>query len=416
MKKNLTDSRYKMFKPKSIIKLLKHQRAFVVSRIKHAILVAGFGSGKTEAAVTKAVYILTSTHKKLNVGYYLPNYPLINDIAVPRFQDFFEKHNIQYKYNSSEKVFKTKYGKILLRNMTKPETIVGYETFYAIVDEIDILPKSKAKAVFNKIIARNRQVDPKGRNNSIDLVSTPEGFNFLYNFAVKEWSTEKLLIKAKTSDNPFLPPDYIDTLAAQYTLEELTAYINGEFCNLTSGTVYKGFKRDVHNTTREALPRENLYIGMDFNVQDMSAVVYVIDSGSMFAVDEFTGVYDTKEMSRQIRERYPDNEIEINPDASCKNRRSAGVSDYDILMEDQWNFNINIKRKNPEILNRVRSVNKSFEDGKLFVNLAKCPNFTDALEQQPYKKGLPDKTLGIDGVLDAGGYAVVEQIYTSGLD
>jgi len=148
----------------------------------------------------------------------------------------------------------------------------------------------------------------------------------------------------------------------------------------------------------------------------MSAVVYVIDSGAMFAVDEFTGVYDTKEMSRQIRERYPYNEIEINPDASCKNRRSAGVSDYDVLMEDHWNFNVNIKRKNPEILNRVRAVNKSFEDGKLFVNLAKCPNFTDALEQQPYKKGLPDKTLGIDGVLDAGGYAIVEQIYTSGLD
>jgi len=398
------------------LSLLAHQEDFLFSDAKHTILVAGFGSGKTEGAVTKAVVKLMTTSPKLNVGYYLPNYPLINDIAVPRFQQFFDDHKIKYKYNESKKVFTTKYGKILLRNMTKPETIVGYETFYSIIDEIDILPKDKAKKVFNKIIARNRQVCLKGGKNAIDLVSTPEGFNFLYNFAVKEWSTEKLLIKAKTSDNPFLPPDYIDTLAAQYTLEELTAYINGEFCNLTSGTVYKGFKRDIHSTTREVLPRENLYIGMDFNVQDMSAVVYVIDSGAMFAVDEFTGVYDTAEMSRQIRERYPDNEIEINPDASCKNRRSAGVSDYDILMEDQWNFNINVKRKNPEILNRVRSVNKSFEDGKLFVNLAKCPKFTDALEQQPYKKGLPDKTLGIDGVLDAGGYAVVEQIYTSGLD
>lgn len=398
------------------LSLLAHQEDFLFSDAKHTILVAGFGSGKTEGAVTKAVVKLMTTSPKLNVGYYLPNYPLINDIAVPRFQQFFDDHKIKYKYNEAKKVFATKYGKILLRNMTKPETIVGYETFYSIIDEIDILPRDKAKKVFNKIIARNRQVCLKGGKNAIDLVSTPEGFNFLYNFAVKEWSAEKLLIKAKTSDNPFLPPDYIDTLAAQYTLEELTAYINGEFCNLTSGTVYKGFKRDIHNTTREVLPRENLYIGMDFNVQDMSAVVYVIDSGAMFAVDEFTGVYDTKEMSRQIRERYLDNEIEINPDASCKNRRSAGVSDYDVLIEDGWNFNVNIKRKNPEILNRVRAVNKSFEDGKLFVNLAKCPNFTDALEQQPYKKGLPDKTLGIDGVLDAGGYAIVEQIYTSGLE
>jgi len=405
-----------MFKPKSIIKLLKHQRAFVVSRIKHTILVAGFGSGKTESAVTKAVYILTSTHKKLNVGYYLPNYPLINDIAVPRFQEFFEKHNIQYKYNSSEKVFKTKFGKILLRNMTKPETIVGYETFYAIIDEIDILPKNKAKAVFNKIIARNRQVDPRGRNNSIDLVSTPEGFNFLYNFSVKEATEEKLLIKAKTNDNPFLPADYISTLAAQYTEEELTAYINGEFCNLTSGTVYKSYKRDKYNTTRIALPGEPLYIGMDFNIEKMSAIIYVIDGGAMYAVDQIINKYDTADLADAIREAYPTNAIEINPDASCRARSSAGLSDYDILIDEKYNFNVNARRKNPEISHRIRAVNKSFEIGKLFVNLEKCPDLADALEQQAYDKGLPDKKSGVDHVLDAAGYAVVEQIYRSGLD
>jgi len=175
------------------LKLLVHQEDFLFSTAKHTVLVAGFGSGKTEAAVCKAGVKLMTTPQNLNVGYYLPNYPLINDIAVPRFQQFFEDHGIEYKYNSSEKVFKTKYGSILLRNMTKPETIVGYETFYAIIDEIDILPKGKAKAVFNKIIARNRQIDDKGQKNSIDLVSTPEGFNFLYNFAVKEATSEKFL-------------------------------------------------------------------------------------------------------------------------------------------------------------------------------------------------------------------------------
>ena len=401
---------------KSKLSLLKHQKQFVLSKYKHTILVAGFGSGKTEAAVSKAAYKLTSTSSKLNVGYYLPNYPLINDIAVPRFQEFFEKHNIKYKYNSSEKIFRTKYGKILLRNMTKPETIVGYETFYAIIDEIDILPKSKAKAVFNKIIARNRQIDDNGQKNSIDLVSTPEGFNFLYNFAVKEKTDEKLLIKAKTNDNPFLPDDYIQTLAAQYTLEELTAYINGEFCNLTSGSVYKSYDRQKHNTSFVPVAGQDLYIGMDFNVQNMHAIVHIIENGAMYAVDEFVKIYDTTELCQQIREKYPTNAIEINPDASCKNRNTAGLSDYDIILDDEWNFNVNIRRKNPEILNRVRGVNKSFEDGKYFVNLEKCPNYSDALSQQVYKNGLPDKTSGLDHINDAGTYCVVEQIFVSGLD
>lgn len=403
-------------KPKSRLKLLKHQREFVLSKAKHTILVAGFGSGKTEGAVTKAVVRLASTSKKLNVGYYLPNYPLINDIAVPRFQEFFETHKIRYKYHEQKKIFYTHMGKILLRNMTKPETIVGYETFYSIIDEIDILPKDKAKKVFNKIIARNRQVCLKGQKNSIDLVSTPEGFNFLYNFAVKEWTTEKLLIKARTSDNPFLPEDYIETLAAQYTEEELTAYINGEFCNLTSGTVYKSYKRDKYNTTRIALHNEPLYIGMDFNIEKMSAIIYVIDGGAMYAVDQIINKYDTADLANAIREVYPKNEIEINPDASCRARSSAGLSDYDILIDEKYNFNVNARRKNPEISHRIRAVNKSFEIGKLFVNLEKCPDLADALEQQAYDKGLPDKKSGVDHILDAAGYAVVEQIYRSGLD
>lgn len=398
------------------LSLLSHQEDFLFSDAKHTVLVAGFGSGKTEAAVTKACVKLMTTSPKLNVGYYLPNYPLINDIAVPRFSKFFDDHKIKYKYNEAKKVFTTKYGKILLRNMTKPETIVGYETFYSIIDEIDILPKDKAKKVFNKIIARNRQVDPRGRNNSIDLVSTPEGFNFLYNFAVKEATEEKLLIKAKTSDNPFLPADYISTLAAQYTEEELTAYINGEFCNLTSGTVYKSYKRDKYNTTRVALHNEPLYIGMDFNIEKMSAIVYVVDGGAMYAVDQIINKYDTADLADSIRERYSTNEIEINPDASCRARSSAGLSDYDILIDEKYNFNVNARRKNPEISHRIRAVNKSFENEKLFVNLEKCPDLADALEQQAYDKGLPDKKSGVDHILDACGYAVVEQIYRSGLD
>lgn len=398
------------------LNLLAHQEEFVFSNTKHTILVAGFGSGKTEGAITKAVIKLLTTSPKLNIGYYLPNYPLINDIAVPRFQQFFDDNNIKYKYNSTDKVFTTQYGKILLRNMTKPETIVGYETFYSIIDEIDILPKAKAKAVFNKIIARNRQVCPFGQKNSIDLVSTPEGFNFLYNFAVKEATSEKNLIRAKTIDNPFLPDDYIETLTAQYTIEELTAYINGEFCNLTSGSVYKSYKRELHNTSREVINNENIYIGMDFNVQNMHAIVHVIDGGKMYAVDEFVKVYDTQELCEKIRERYPNNEIEINPDASCKNRNTAGLSDYDIIMDDKYNFNVNIRRKNPEILNRVRGVNKAFENKIYFVNLEKCPNYSEALEQQTYKDGLPDKTSGVDHIIDSGTYAVIEQIYTSGLD
>jgi len=155
---------------------------------------------------------------------------------------------------------------------------------------------------------------------------------------------------------------------------------------------------------------------MDFNVQNMHAIVHIIDGGAMYAVDEIVKGYDTTELCNQIRNKYPNNKIEINPDASCKNRNTAGLSDYEIICDNIYNFDVNVRRKNPEILNRVRGVNKAFEVGKYFVNLANCPSYSDALEQQVYKKGLPDKTSGLDHILDAGTYAVVEQIYVSGLD
>ncbi|MGL4383763.1 MAG: terminase large subunit domain-containing protein [Flavobacterium sp.] len=393
-------------------KLLIHQYNFCLSETKHTVLVCGFGAGKTHGAVVKSVGKLLTSPKNLNTAYYLPNYPLIADIAVPRISEYLEGLGLDFKYNGAEKCFNTAYGKLLLRNMQKPETIVGYETFYSVIDEIDTLPKKKAKAIFNKIIARNRQIHPLGVKNSIDMVSTPEGFNFLYEFT-KEDKDSIFLIRAKTSDNPHLPDDYIQTLESQYTKEELTAYLNGEFVNLTSGTVYKFYNRELCGSNATPDHNEPLFIGMDFNIQNTNAVIHVIREGKLIAVDEFAGIYDTTEIANLIREKYPKNEIEINPDASCKNRRSAGLSDYDILCEDIYNFTVNIRRKNPEILHRVRAMNKTFEDGRYLVNSEACPVYSDNLYRQAYKNGLPEKGGGVDDILDAAGYCVVEQFFYS---
>ena len=44
------------------------------------------------------------------------------------------------------------------------------------------------------------------------------------------------------------------------------------------------------------------------------------------------------------------------------------------------------------------------------MNVAKCPKYTDALEQQVYDaNGAPDKKSGIDHVTDAPGYFIVRE-------
>ena len=45
-----------------------------------------------------------------------------------------------------------------------------------------------------------------------------------------------------------------------------------------------------------------------------------------------------------------------------------------------------------------------------YVNVAECPHYVDALEQQVYnERGEPDKKSGLDHVTDAPGYFIVRE-------
>src|SRR3990172_80574 len=398
-----------------MIDLLEHQAEFIYSDEVHTGIIGGFRSGKSHAGAIKTIK-KKFEYFGINVAYYLPTYGLIKDIAYPKFSKLLIEMELPFKLNKSDHEIITDYGKIIFRSMDNPDSIIGYEVGYSLIDEADILPLKHMESAFTKIVSRLSVPLPDNKANSLDFVSTPEGFNFMHKFFVKEKMQGKKLIKASTYGNPFISKSYIETIKMTYTEEQLQAYLNGDFVNIAKGTVYKSYKREKYNTSRIALENEPLYIGVDFNIEKMSAIVYVIDGGAMYAVDQIINKYDTADLANAIRDAYPNNPIEINPDASCRARNSAGLSDYDILIDEKYNFNVNVRRKNPEISHRIRAVNKSFEIGKLFVNLEKCPDLADALEQQAYDKGLPDKKSGVDHVLDAAGYAVVEQIYHSGMD
>jgi hypothetical protein len=73
-------------------------------------------------------------------------------------------------------------------------------------------------------------------------------------------------------------------------------------------------------------------------------------------------------------------------------------------------FQVCVNPSNPQVKDRVLSMNVLIHSGgkrRLKVNTELCPMFTEALEKQAYdKNGEPDKTSGLDHILDAGGYFV----------
>lgn len=384
----------------TVIKAMPHQHAFLKSKAVHTGLIGGYASGKSFAGSLKTV-LKKLEYPGINVAYYLPTYGLIKDVAYPVFGTACDILGLSYDLNKSDHEIITAYGKILFRSMDNPDRMVGYEVGYSLIDETDILPTNKMWDVFGRIISRNRSKLPNGDKNCTDLVGTPEGFKFAYEFFVKKDSDRKLLIKGKTKDNKHIPPDYIATLQESYTPEQLEAYLNGEFVNLTSGSVYK-FDRKEHHADKQIKQGDVLHVGMDFNVTNMNAVIHIIEGDIAYAVAEISGGYDTFEIADRLKASYPGHSIVIYPDASGASRNTSGKSDHQILKGSK--FTVRTKNKNPFVKDRVNALNKAFRDKKYFVNTNNCPVLTEALEQQAYKNGEPDKTTGFDHINEAAGY------------
>lgn len=394
------------------------QYQFVTSRAKFPAMVAGYGAGKTEAGVIRALR-LKFEYPDQNVGYYLPTYDLIKQIVFPRIEELLMKYGYKYFLNETDKelILYGMKGKMIFRTMDKPERIIGYEHAHAIVDELDTLKTDKAAEVWRKIVARNRQKTPDGAINTIGVATTPEGFKFVYDRWKRKPMKGSQIIKASTMSNEKnLPSDYVDTLRDTYPDAMLEAYIMGEFVNMTQGSVYPEFDR-VKNACRTVVnPGETLHVGMDFNVTHMASVVHVLRDGEPHAVDEFVDLLDTPAMIAAIQAKYQNDELKIKhrviayPDASGKNRKSTNAASSDIALLRQARFYVLAKSTNPFVRDRVAAFNKLIHKAgkRLYkVNVDACPHLVEGLEKQAYdKNGEPDKTSGIDHVIDAPGYFV----------
>jgi len=387
------------------ITLLKHQLEFIKSEARHTGLVAGFGGGKSHAGVYKTI-MKKMQHPNVDVAYYLPTYWLIRDIAFVKFTEAFQQMGVHYVLNKSAKEIHTDYGRIIFRSMDNPDMIIGYEVGYSLIDEADVLPTPKMEDVFRQIIARNRKPLKDGSINCTDLVSTPEGFKFLYKFFVTEESDSKHLIQASTYDNPHLPESYIKGLEDQYNDKQIVSYLNGQFTNLASGSVYIDYDRDKNHSEREVQDSDEiLFAGMDFNSTEMAVVFHVVDDGLPIAVDEITKGYNTDQVCQIIKSKYPNKKIIVYPDASGANRSSSSSrTDHDIIK--QYGFQLYSHKTNPLIRDRVNTMNMMFRKGYK-INRHKCPAYAQAMEQQAYdSNGVPDKKSGFDHIADAGGYYI----------
>lgn len=388
---------------------------------KFRAYVAGFGGGKTWSGCASLCKHFWE-YPNVNAGYFAPSYPQIRDIFYPTIEECAYDWGLRVDIKQANKEVhfysgRTYRGTTICRSMDNPSSIVGFKIGQALVDELDTLNTDKARQAWRKIIARMRYNVPNLRNG-IDVTTTPEGFKFTYEQFVKEANASEAksklygLIQASTYDNELnLPDDYIESLRQSYPPQLIEAYLNGQFVNLTSGAVYPNFDRQLNASFESIQPNDVLQIGMDFNVLKMAAVVYVIRDNNPHAVDELVGVRDTPTMAVLLKERYPNHQIVIYPDAAGQATSSKNSSESDHSILRQTGFKVLVNGTNPAIKDRLNATNSMILNGqgerKYFVNPLRCPELVSALEQQIYDKfGMPDKASGVDHVLDAMGYFI----------
>lgn len=217
-----------------------------------------------------------------------------------------------------------------------------------------------------------------------------------------------------------LPPEpcmniTVDSPDHSYLLADGTNNFNCASFESMSGRVYYAFDRKDHVANVEFNPKLPIWVGMDFNIDPMSTVIFQPQpNGQIWAVDEIVQVAsNTDDICAELEKRYYkyQNQVTIYPDPAGSARQHArGESDLDIIREHGFK-RIKVKRAHSAIADRVNAVNRVLRtasgDIRLFIN-PKCKHLIDSFEQTLYIAGTRDvdKSLGVEHSADAAGYCI----------
>lgn len=222
-------------------------------------------------------------------------------------------------------------------------------------------------------------------------------------------------------DNPFCP-EVMRTEAARLEARDPDAFehiwLGGYFFG-GNGRVYSSFRNrpypegnideSVQDTGGELL------VGMDFNVNPMSAVIGVRAVDELLVLDAMEiQTSNTEEMATEIRRRYPNRRVIVCPDPAGKQRKtSAPVGQTDFTILERHKFTVRAPNAAPAVVDRINNAQEMYEhDGRRRVRIhPRATALITALSNLTYKEGTsqPDKRSGFDHMCDACDYLLWQE-------
>lgn len=368
--------------------------------IKHPAIVGGFGSGKTFAIPLRWLYLIDWRGKNQKTKCMMmivePTKEMIRDILLPVLDKFFDTHGIKHTYHKTFHDYTIHYKGMkftaMLRSSDTPASLTGKTLTDVIIDEFDKKHNlQKQQDVWKECISRIRGC----KYATVAAVTTPEGYKLTYDLwkSNEKQNSDFVLFKARTQDNFFNPEDYYDNMLAQFDSLLQKQYLEGEFVNLNGSAAYYTFYRDIHVKPCRQFdnPAYPVWVGMDFNIDPLTATAGVFVDGISYRFKEFwmqPGY--TKQMIEAIKIEFPDRHIICCPDFTGDHREtSAAVSDVQQLRNAGFEIRgCNFRHQR----DRLTPVNNHIEKGHVYYD----PSMKHTIEDR-------EKMIMVENVLNNNG-------------
>lgn len=381
------------------------QRAIVQAPQRFKVAVCGRRFGKT----TLAIWLMCREASQPNreIFYIAPTYRQAKMIAWKKLKNKLVDLRWAKKINETELSIQLKNGSVISLKGADggAQNLRGVGLDAVILDEAALIDELAWTEVLRPALA-----DKQGWAL---FISTPAGMNWLkdlYDLA-EQYPDEWASFQFTSLDGGNIPIEEIE--AARRTLDHRTFMqeFMSTFENF-SGRIYYAFERADHvRSFTGAIPLD-LHIGLDFNVDNNSAVIAVRNKEDLHIIDEIrlTGS-NTDEMVEEIRTRYPRNRITIYPDPSGSARKTSagGRTDHSILR--MAGFTVKAPNGHTAVRDGINAVNARLRSSRGEIRLFIAPNckYTiECLEKFTYKPGssIPDKDSGFDHFGDATRYLI----------
>ena len=384
-------------------KLTRPQFEVFDTNERFRVVVAGRRFGKTFLSIAELIDVAVPKAGS-HCWYVAPTYKAAKEIAWDMLIARIPPEWIRKSNETALTLTLINGSTIALKGAEKPDNLRGRSLDFVVMDEFaDMRPEAWYEVIRPSL---------SDRQGSALFIGTPKGRNHFYDLWTQgaDGNTDWYSFQYTTIDGGQVAPEEIE--AAKRDLDERTfnQEYNAQFVNY-SGIIYYNFSRE-ESVNRSADDGSMLHIGMDFNLDPMSAVVAIRDGSTLKIIDEIV-IYgsNTDEIVDEIKTRFPSRQICVYPDPAARQRKTSAGGRTDLSILQNAGFAVKVRDKHSAIRDRINSVNarlKSADGQRHLVIDPRCKQVIKSLERQTYKEGTsqPDKDSGFDHMNDALGYLI----------